>query len=97
VVVDDFNVVGITVPPGETDPPTLVDADAVLACPVAGQLLQAIARGNTQVIEALGVVDHAKLPVRQLLDVGGKTRGPLPGEDMSGLPIPDRLDHDGSI
>src|ERR1700758_4292136 len=44
VIVDQFNVRGAGCAPGEADTPLVVDAHAVLACAVAGQLLQPVAR-----------------------------------------------------
>jgi hypothetical protein len=97
VVVDDLNLVGITVPPYETDTPTLIVADTVLALPISGELLQAVARRKAEIGEALGVVEHAELAVGQLLDVGGEARRPLAGEDSGGFAAPYRLDHEGNV
>jgi hypothetical protein len=43
MVVHNFDVVGVA--PGEAQPPLVVDADAVLSGPVAGQRLQVVGRG----------------------------------------------------
>jgi hypothetical protein len=44
VVIDDFDLVGMTVLPFETDPELLVDPDAVLIFPVAAKAFQTIRR-----------------------------------------------------
>jgi hypothetical protein len=51
VVVCDFNFVGISVLPPETNPELVIDADAVLPSAVAFQPFEAIARGDAQLAE----------------------------------------------
>ena len=46
MVVDNLNEIGITLTPVEANAPTLVNADAVLALPIPGQLLKTIAQRN---------------------------------------------------
>jgi hypothetical protein len=59
VVVDNFNLGWARPGPSKADPPLIVDADAVLAGPVALQLLQSIARGNSEIVEIYrGVEDE---------------------------------------
>jgi hypothetical protein len=57
VVVNYFNLGWARPGPFETDPPLIVDADAVLAGPVASQFLQAVARRNSEVVECYGGVE----------------------------------------
>jgi hypothetical protein len=52
VVIDDFHIVGTIVSPHETDPPLIVDTDAVLPRPISSQGFQAIARGNPEILQA---------------------------------------------
>src|SRR6201998_4962675 len=63
VIVDQFDVAGAAGTPGEADAPLVVDADAVLACAPAGQLLPAVSRRHAWVVEALGGVDESELVV----------------------------------
>jgi hypothetical protein len=51
VVVCDFDFVGISVLPPETDPELVIDADAVLPRAVTFQAFEAIAWGDTQLAE----------------------------------------------
>jgi hypothetical protein len=51
MIIDNFHVIRIRVAPRETDPPLVIDPNAVLAAPVAFQCLQAISRRNSQVGE----------------------------------------------
>jgi len=55
VVVDDLDLPGVRITPGEAGTPPVVDADAVLPGAVLLELLQADSRWNPQVLEALGV------------------------------------------
>src|SRR5699024_3006764 len=48
VVIDDFNIEGITIMPAETNAKLIVDANAVLASTVAFERLQPMARRNTR-------------------------------------------------
>jgi hypothetical protein len=51
VVVGNLDIMGVAVPPAEAEAPLIVDADGVLPIPIPGQLFQAIARRNAQVLE----------------------------------------------
>src|ERR1700690_2233275 len=52
MVVRDFNIVCVPFPPDKADPPTVVDADAVLAAAVALKGLQVVPRDDAQVAKA---------------------------------------------
>jgi hypothetical protein len=56
VVVGDFHFKGITVFPSETDPPLIVDPDAMLTLPIAGELLETIPGRDLQVTQRIGRV-----------------------------------------
>jgi hypothetical protein len=62
MVIDDLDFPSLTVIPAETHPPLLVDADAVLASPVAAQSLQAISRRHGEIIKLPGRIDCQQLP-----------------------------------
>ena len=51
MVIHDLDVPGRTVAPLETDPPLIVDADAVLPPPITVQSFEPIARRNPQIVE----------------------------------------------
>jgi hypothetical protein len=51
VVIDDLNLVGISVTPSEADSPLIVDPDAMLASTAALQGFQPIARRHTQEVQ----------------------------------------------
>jgi hypothetical protein len=50
MVIYNLDVVGIAVAPDEAQPPLVVDPDAVLPNPIAGQRLQAVRRRLPQVL-----------------------------------------------
>lgn len=81
MIVHKFNLEGLTTVPAKAKSPLIVDADAVLPGPVAGQSLQPIPRRNAQVMEINGTVQLRQFPVRDLHDVIRYTfaKPPLPG------------------
>lgn len=58
MVINDFNVVGVAVPPVKADAPLVIDANTVLPRPVAFELLEAVARGNPEIVQGFGGVDR---------------------------------------
>jgi hypothetical protein len=69
VVVDDLDVVGCAVAPHEAHAPLIVDANAVLPCPITSECLQPIARRHAQVIQPGGDFQLLQLAQRGTLDV----------------------------
>src|SRR5487761_1957751 len=69
MVISYFNVRRSCLGPYKAYAPLAVDADAVLARPVTGQCLQAIARGRFQVTKLRSVVQHLELSLRDTLNV----------------------------
>ena len=56
VVVHDFYVTGAVIFPPKTQPPLLIDSDAALPSPIAGQKLQSVAMQRRQVLQCLRAV-----------------------------------------
>jgi hypothetical protein len=56
-VVDNFNVSGTCCGPSETDPPLLVDPDVEIAGSVTLQLLQSVARRDSQVFDGIRCIE----------------------------------------
>jgi len=77
VVVDDLDVGRSGVGPGETDPPLLVDPDAVLSGPVAAEGLKAVAGRHPEILQDLGSVQHHQLPQGDPLDAWIDASGSL--------------------
>jgi hypothetical protein len=93
VVVDDFDVVRISAGPAETEAPLVVDADAVLARPVAHQLLETVGRWNTEVEKTSRSVEHEEFPQSDSLEVRWQPADPLSLEEAFGVDVPEAADH----
>jgi hypothetical protein len=93
MIVHYFYLVSVSAAPFETDTPLVVDADTVLAGSVSSKLFQPVGRGNTQIIQGCGIVQHAQFPQRHLLDVSRKFPRDFPLENQPGFGIFDALDH----
>jgi hypothetical protein len=52
VVVNNFNLLGMAISPDKTDPPLVINANAVLPQPIATQCLQAIGSKNPRLVAA---------------------------------------------
>jgi hypothetical protein len=92
VVVDYLDLLRLAVLPDEADPKLVVDPDAVLALPIAGQSLEAIAWERAEVVEALGGVQLRQLPLRNPSN-GPKTPRRVPLEQALGVSVPEGPDH----
>ena len=69
MVVDDFDLVRVSVFPDEADAPLVVDANAVLTFPFSAKRFEAISRRHSQVIQDLGCRKLRKLPKRRALNI----------------------------
>jgi hypothetical protein len=54
VIVGNLNLKGIAVAPGETDPPLIVDADAVLSFAAPFQLFQPVSERHAKILKRDG-------------------------------------------
>jgi hypothetical protein len=70
VVVDDFNVVRVTVFPSEADSPLVIDPDTVLSGPIVPQFFQSITRRYSHFVYRARVVEHSELPSCGVLNIG---------------------------
>jgi hypothetical protein len=70
VVVGDLDVCRTCRGPGEADAALVVDSDAVLSLAIAIQLLEAVARWNSKVVDVFGGVEDQELAVGNSLKVG---------------------------
>jgi hypothetical protein len=72
VVIDDFDFMGTICFPEETDAPLVIDADRVLAFPVALESFQTIAGWDREVVEFGDGVKLGEFPQGNTLDVRWK-------------------------
>jgi hypothetical protein len=56
VVIDNLDVVGVTIVPRKADAPAVIDPNAVLSRSIPLQLFQPIGRGNLQIIVACALL-----------------------------------------
>jgi len=68
MIVHDFHVEGVSLPPFEADTPAVVDADAVLAGALAPQRLQPVAGRHGQVFQARRGMELEQLAAGRPLD-----------------------------
>src|SRR3990172_2811406 len=91
VILHDFDTdrPGRTVWPLKTDPPLVVDANAVLALPVAAERFEAVARQAGKVHECRGRLQTVELELRGPLNRGTRLDSLAGGEGPgSFVPIP---------
>jgi len=93
VIVNDLDFKRIAVPPPKTDPPLIVGANTVLAGAAAFQLLEAIARRDTEIFELLGGVDHSELPEHEPVELGGEAANAFTLEQPLRIAIGEAGDH----
>jgi hypothetical protein len=85
VVIDNLDVGGVTIAPHQTHAPAIVDVNAVLSGSIPRKLFEAIGRGDLQIGEGTGIVEHTQFPSSDLRDVRWQPSGALAGEDLLGL------------
>ena len=97
MIVDEFDVAGAASTPGEADAPLVVDTDAVLPGAAAGQLLQPVARGHPQVVDALGGVDENELVVCEPAEFRAEFLDVAAMPDRPAVLVPERADHESIV
>ena len=93
MVIDQFHLVGIAVSPNKAQSPLIVDADAVLAFPVARQCLQPIAGRHPKIVQVPRVVEDHELLLRPSLESQRKSGYPAPFRNGSRVLVAEALDH----
>jgi hypothetical protein len=81
VVVDNLDLPRLVVAPDKTDPPLVVDADAVLTLPVTVQRFQAIAGRHPQIVQQCGRIDRQQLGASPPLDLLRQVADGVASED----------------
>jgi hypothetical protein len=96
MVVDDLDIVRVTVLPTETDTPLVVYTDAVLALAIATQRLKPVTRRNQQVLKCPRPVEVEQLPSCLTLD-HPEPRHQLIPKKQGGVAVAERTDHINSL
>ena len=92
-MVDDLDLVGIASDPAEADAPLVVDANAVLAVPIAFELLEAISGWGPEILEPHRRVDVAELSEHDAAEVGRKATHVLALPQALSVAVGEMLDH----
>src|SRR6266542_6079370 len=97
VVIDNLDFVRIAPLPSKTDPPLVVDANAVLAQSITRQLFEPVARRHTQVIQRGRCVELDELPERDSVNRRRQLPDGLPVEETLRVLVPEAADHLGIL
>lgn len=92
VVVHDLNILGVAIHPNEADAVSIVDPDAVLSSPVAGQRFEPVSGKCRQVSKCARCVDLLQLPLGHPRDLL-QTSAEVAGKQRLGLGVLERPDH----
>jgi len=95
MVVNDLNLRCVTDAPSKADAPLVVDANAVLAGPIALELLEPVARRNAEIVQGFGGVDGDEFAEHRPLKLGGISTYGLALEQSLRVPIGKAPDHLG--
>jgi hypothetical protein len=91
MVVRDFDLVGVVPSPNETNTILIVDADTVLALPVAMEFSQSVSRRDFQIFQFHGSVNHRQFSLRY---AGGRRPASLAAlPDVRRRLVGETLDH----
>jgi len=71
MIINDFNIKGVTVSPLETNAPLIIDSNAMLPASISRKLLKAIARRYPQVFQDFGCIQDFKFSTSGSLNVTG--------------------------
>src|SRR6476661_8757270 len=94
VIVHDFHIPRRSLTPFKAYPPLIVDADAVLATPVAVQSFEPIARRRSQIVELLGRVNGEQLGSRTALNLVRQGLDRITGKQRCRSRVGEALDHE---
>jgi hypothetical protein len=70
VVVDDFDILRSSGSPYETDPPLIIDPNAVLARSVGFERFQTVAGRHAQIVQVSRSIKQTQFPKCHVLDIG---------------------------
>ena len=68
MIVHDLNILGSAIVPAETDPPLIIDPDAVLPRAIAREPFEAVTRRYTEIVERIRRMHHQQLSKRDTLN-----------------------------
>src|SRR5437660_58611 len=93
VVVDDFNFIGISVPPRKANPPLVIDSDRISTGAVAFELFQPISRNPSQFVETSRRMKCQELRKSPALRIARYPPAGATGEEIGRFPRGEVLYH----
>ena len=93
MIVNEFDFVGVVTDPSKADSPLIVDANAVLPTTISSELLEAICRGDEQILEGLGGIQQEQLSQRNPLKVLREPPYVFSSKDPTGVFVGKGFDH----
>jgi hypothetical protein len=93
VIVDDPDVVGIAILPAETDPPLLIDPNAMLSRSAPLEFLESITGRDAEVLKLLGGVDEDELAEHRAMELSREAPDRLAVKQAFRVPVREALDH----
>jgi hypothetical protein len=93
VVIDDFDLLGASIPPYEAEAPLVIDPDAVLTRTVSAQRLQPISGWSSQIAQFLRIMNLPQFSLRRSLDLVRQPPSEPAVEQSLGLSVGKRTDH----
>jgi hypothetical protein len=96
VIVNNFHTKNLATLPAKTDPPLIIDADAVLTLPLALQRLQSIPGRDTKITETHGSMQIQEFPSCDPFDVSETSDIPVVKQCL-GLPTTKGPNHSPNL
>jgi len=93
MIIHDLYVVRIAIDPFKTNPPLVIDTDAVLPRPVAAKLLQPVGGRNAKIVKGDSIAQHAQLAIANLLYVLRQPGRSQAGKDAGGFRALEGFEH----
>jgi len=93
MVVDDFHTFSMTIAPKETDPPLVVDTDAMFPFAITPQCLKPIRGWKAKILQPDSGIDRIKPHERSLLNLPRKPLHKLAFKNSFGIRITKRPNH----
>src|SRR5260370_32692899 len=93
MIIYDLYLFCVAALPEETNPPLIIDGDAVLPFTISLESLQPIRWRQAQILESGGGINRIELHEGSLLNITRKLACELPTENSFGIPAAKRPDH----
>jgi hypothetical protein len=96
MVIGYFNLVSVAIPPHKTQPPLVIDPDAVLPPSIARKGFKMVSWRNFQVFQSTGLTQEEKFTTRNPFDVS-VTGHPIVPKESFGVALREGSNHPRSL